>query len=107
MTSPTLASPPVPTRTNPPVVPLTTLFTPPASCFTNLYNKGTWIGLGSGLLTYDYGSPMDRDECFPPQFANFYGVSSGLYYSPELCPSGYASPATRPPNSYLLSETGV
>ena len=71
------------TRTSPthtiystPTIPLTTTFTPAATCLSKYYiirNFG-WI----------LGSPNDA-SCFPT------GYASTIYFSPGICPSGYTS----------------
>ncbi|KAJ5678919.1 hypothetical protein N7462_007163 [Penicillium macrosclerotiorum] len=63
------------TRTAP--LPLTTTFTPPSECLTNLWaamsNSSTWMNLG----------PINTAECLPS------GWAPKSYYSPGICPSGW------------------
>lgn len=66
--------------------PLTTIYTPPTTCFS-----GLWTGGGSAGLTRIRQQPVsDEDsylsECYPPNFYSVEGI-----YSPGLCPSGYTT----------------
>ncbi|KLJ12798.1 hypothetical protein EMPG_12202 [Blastomyces silverae] len=60
--------------------PLTTTFTPPSSCATEVRttNIGGWPDLQQGCE-----GPGGGDDCCPPDWAR------GRYFSPGVCPSGY------------------
>ncbi|KAH8658095.1 hypothetical protein BX600DRAFT_63225 [Xylariales sp. PMI_506] len=63
--------------------PLTTTFTPPASCtndFTNYYQM--WTG---DLGVFDIAGPYTTESCFP----SGYNPARSEYYSPGICPAGY------------------
>ncbi|KAE8151454.1 hypothetical protein BDV25DRAFT_152666 [Aspergillus avenaceus] len=81
------------TATN--IGPLTTTFTPPASCSETRTREyfGLWPGLEMGC------EGPGGDECCPS------GWRSGVYYSPGMCPSGYQSCTL--PTSKQRRETTV
>ncbi|OQE25318.1 hypothetical protein PENSTE_c006G02384 [Penicillium steckii] len=56
---------------------LTTTFTPPSSCISDL-----WLGSTSGKTWMNLG-PISHSECLPS------GWHKTDYYSPGICPSGY------------------
>ncbi|PYI09654.1 hypothetical protein BO78DRAFT_415582 [Aspergillus sclerotiicarbonarius CBS 121057] len=58
-------------------LPLTTTFTPPASCLSDI-----WAVNSTGLIWMNLG-PTDTAECLPS------GWGPSTYFSPGLCPSGY------------------
>jgi hypothetical protein len=75
--------------------PVTTLFTPPLSCFqtTTLYS-GNLGNLGN--LWWMNGADGSPDDCWPTVAGGNYvpTVTSnyhGQYYSPAVCPSGVSS----------------
>ena len=73
---------------------LTTAFTPPASCFENLYYSG-----GGGTVTL--GQFSEQPECYPTQYwEKFWGEDAG-YYSPRVCPSRYTSACGRQTSNVL------
>lgn len=59
---------------------LTTVFTPPSSCFNNVYTS-------YGNL-YEKDVLIESDECYPTSFSAIF--SEELPYSPGVCPSGYS-----------------
>ncbi|KAI9039884.1 uncharacterized protein KD926_008985 [Aspergillus affinis] len=63
-------------------LPLTTTFTPPASCISNV-----WLASTSGKTWMNLG-PINHTECLPS------GWSKSDYYSPGICPTGYAIAAS-------------
>jgi len=56
-----------------PTLPLTTIFTPPASCLSNIV-----VDNGNTLV-----APPEQKQCYPS------GWETTLFYSPGICPSGY------------------
>jgi hypothetical protein len=77
--------------------PVTTLFTPPASCLqTTTWNTPDpiyWIG-------NDDPHNSNVDDCWPPIAGGNNNVENGYefaaYYSPALCPSGVSMIAASP-----------
>jgi len=68
-----------------PTPPLTTTFTPPASCLSEIYDIGNYVDYenfpyANGVLTL---GPPGASQCYP------YGWASSIYYSPGFCPQGY------------------
>ncbi|KAL8663129.1 MAG: hypothetical protein Q9202_004166 [Teloschistes flavicans] len=59
---------------------LTTIFTPPSSCYSTVTYDGTSLWEGGLLQTGD-------QNCFPPRFTDIF--NSG--YSPGICPFGWTS----------------
>lgn len=64
---------------------LTTTFTPPASCFDNVYTS-----LGGGV--YEKDVSIVSSECYPSGFRTLF--SEAVPFSPGLCPSGYGYDST-------------
>jgi len=60
-------------------VPLTTIFTPTASCLSSIFQEDERYAV--------LGSPNNPEVCFPSGWA----VGSANYFSPGLCPSGYTA----------------
>ena len=86
MASATTPPPVVDTRT-PCYGPLTTIFTPPSSCFSNYYYES-----GDGyMLGAPFAGFIRRDECLPSQYFNASYGFPVAWYSPGVCPSGYTS----------------
>jgi len=75
--------------------PLTSTFTPPATCLSTLYYydspTGFWVELG----------PSNAPDCLPPN----YQSSLGIYYSPGVCPSGYTEACSSSVLVDSLTET--
>ncbi|PLB48753.1 hypothetical protein P170DRAFT_425777 [Aspergillus steynii IBT 23096] len=63
-------------------LPLTTTFTPPDSCISN-----PWLASTSGKTWMNLG-PISRSECLPS------GWQKTDYFSPGICPTGYAIAAS-------------
>lgn len=62
--------------------------TPPASCFDlgfGVMLEGTVSANPSAFRDYS----AVRSECYPPLYQQLE-ISTGLWYSPGVCPSGYA-----------------
>ncbi|KAH7394282.1 hypothetical protein BKA66DRAFT_438645 [Pyrenochaeta sp. MPI-SDFR-AT-0127] len=71
-----------------PVGPLTTVFTPPASCLQHLYYD-------AATTTVTLGKFGSQPECYPTKYwEEFWGSGIG-YYSPAICPSGFTSACGR------------
>src|ERR1700753_1891049 len=69
---------------------LTTRFTPPPACFTNVYqpSESTSIIHSSGIPTYIWAIfPTDRPDCFP----NGHTTPT---FSPGLCPVDFITAST-------------
>ena len=60
---------------------LTTVFTPPASCFDNTYTS-----LGGGV--YEKDVSILSSECYPSGYRSIF--SENIPFSPGVCPSGYS-----------------
>ena len=66
---------------------LTTVFTPPLSCFNNVYTS-------VGASIYEKDVSITSSQCYPSGFdALFVG---SVPYSPGVCPSGYTYGSTEP-----------
>jgi hypothetical protein len=65
--------------------PLTTIFTPPASCVTDHYRSTNSPEYYDGL-----GPSPVASECFP---SNWEPIPD-FYFSPGICPAGYTGEAT-------------
>ncbi|KAL4932994.1 uncharacterized protein BDV17DRAFT_287357 [Aspergillus undulatus] len=76
-------------------LPLTTTFTPPDSCISNL-----WLGSTSGKTWMNLG-PISRSECLPS------GWQKTDYYSPGICPTGYAIAASGTVIDGSVTETAA
>jgi hypothetical protein len=77
--------------------PLTTVYTPPASCTrsTGWYKSFETTVNEAGetdAVYFDYRGPISIDECLPPGF----NAETRDYYSPGVCPSAYTSACSRP-----------
>lgn len=69
-------------------LPLTTVFSVPKDCFRRDYGimlDGTISGQPSAFL----GFSAARHTCYPPSYS-LLELSTSLWYSPGVCPSGYA-----------------
>ena len=71
--------------------PLTTIFTPPASCDDILYTFST---AHSGLSTFWRNANGPGTACYPPGFALQYQTALSAEYSPGVCPAGYTPAET-------------
>ncbi|KAG7294404.1 hypothetical protein NEMBOFW57_004475 [Staphylotrichum longicolle] len=86
--------------------PLTTVYTPPATCLTNAYGNFYQSGvLPDVTLGSEDISGMIHDECLPPNFnPNRVMVPVG-WYSPGVCPSGWkVAKVGTAPDTGLQSE---
>lgn len=87
--------------------PLTSTFTPPASCSESTGWYKIWTpsvdSLGTTSQYYnDFRGPYSVNDCLPS------GYSPGQnYYSPGVCPSGYTSACTRDGDFAKPSETRI
>ncbi|KAF5864571.1 hypothetical protein ETB97_007404 [Aspergillus alliaceus] len=89
----------MPTTTTNDVLHLTTTFAPPSSCISDIYRatsacRGdecdhTWLNLG----------PASTAECLPS------GWAPSAYFSPGLCPSGYAASSSVEYTTGTVTET--
>jgi hypothetical protein len=78
------------TLINPLIGPLTTTFTPPASC---IISEAITTGNGNSTLFLSQslfnngpsGAPSIHRECFPEKYPH----DESFYYSPGICPSGW------------------
>jgi hypothetical protein len=61
-------------------IPLTTIFTPPASCSDNSYTLDE-----QDIYMKDIN--LESTECYPDGFKDLW--SAGLPYSPGICPDNY------------------
>jgi hypothetical protein len=61
-------------------IPLTTIFTPPASCSDNSYTLDE-----QDIYMKDIN--LESTECYPDGFKDLW--SAGLPYSPSICPDNY------------------
>ncbi|WPH02113.1 Hypothetical protein R9X50_00496800 [Acrodontium crateriforme] len=73
--------------------PLTTIFTPPASCKTHwTYEAQDYNSVSGGLLIQNAFSEIPDDSCFPTGFSGFGRAPSIVQvFSPGACPVGYAT----------------
>ena len=78
-------------------VALTTIFTPPPSCFDNSY---TLPAAGGSIYVKDIS--ITSYECYPSGFQPLF--AAGVPYSPGVCPSGYTYEQT---SSYRDDATAV
>lgn len=69
-----------------PYKPLTTVFTPPADCLNGLHAENWDIASATASYPYFHLPNGDRIDCFPYD----YFVVDYPFYSPGICPSGYA-----------------
>lgn len=60
-------------------LPLTTIYTPPASCSQIV----TW----DGTNFWQYGTNQTGGDCYPPNFHNVYNS----FYTPGVCPDAWTS----------------
>ncbi|OAX78659.1 hypothetical protein ACJ72_07030 [Emergomyces africanus] len=74
-------------------IPLTTVFTPPASCASSWTYEGAYYNSVTGGLLIQNASPERDRNCFPPLFAGTGRGQIQQVFSPGYCPEGYASPA--------------
>ncbi|KAK6330372.1 hypothetical protein TWF696_003468 [Orbilia brochopaga] len=73
--------------------PLTTQFPPPTSCATQYWFPTVYPNVTPSAVLAN-GPPIGVEsalsDCWPPDF-NTVGFSSSTFYSPGICPSGYAT----------------
>jgi hypothetical protein len=83
---------------------LTTTFTPSPSCLTDFYrfNASSAVVVDGQLssLVYIQKGPTPTSDCVPSSFA-----PSGAYYSPGICPSGYAAACLGVQTAGAMTET--
>jgi len=73
-------------------VPLSTVFTAPASCSTSwTYEAATYNGITSGILLQNAVANLLDTECFPPGFQQNGRIFAGQVFSPGACPKGYVT----------------
>lgn len=85
---------------------LTTTFTPPASCFDTSTILDVWTTVcAAGLASCQYQvlgqAPDGSKTCMPPG----YTPGGNNYYSPGICPSGYATACSSLNSVGSLTET--
>ncbi|OJJ42458.1 hypothetical protein ASPZODRAFT_137270 [Penicilliopsis zonata CBS 506.65] len=86
-------------------IPLTTTFTPPAACTTDIHfieyvdgnNFFSAVSTTAEILYYMSLGPEDWSSCFPS------GYATSSYFSPGICPSGY----TQDGFSYITLDGNV
>src|SRR4051794_33900106 len=76
-------------------LPLTTKFTPPASCTSRwTYEASYYNSVPGGLLMQNVLAQDLDTDCFPSGFAGYGRVPPVTQiFSPGACPSGYTTPA--------------
>jgi hypothetical protein len=75
-------------------VPLTTIFTPPASCSTHwTYEASFYNSFQNGLLLQNAIQSSIDTDCFPSGFIGYGMLNTIEVYSPGYCPVGYSTPA--------------
>jgi hypothetical protein len=73
-------------------VPLSKVFTPPASCSTSwTYEAASYNGVTSGILLQNAVSSLMDTECFPPGFEQNGRIFRNQIFSPGACPEGYVT----------------
>ncbi|KAH8695597.1 hypothetical protein BGW36DRAFT_383001 [Talaromyces proteolyticus] len=78
---------------------LTTVFTPAASCLTDIYNLTTTSG-GTPWIYLQLGPTPTANDCYPSDFT----PTPAAYYSPGICPSGYQMACSSIVNINTISE---
>lgn len=73
--------------------PLTTIFTPPATCVSHWTYEGEFYNsISGGLLIQDVLQAYPDTDCFPTDFsANGRAPAVAQVYSPGACPIGYST----------------
>ncbi|OKL63661.1 hypothetical protein UA08_00386 [Talaromyces atroroseus] len=89
------------TTTTPTIPALTTVFTPAASCLTDIYNLTTTIDETPWNYIQLGPTPTSNNDCYPPQFT----PATTAYYSPGICPSGYIMACSNIVSINSVSET--
>ncbi|ORY67744.1 uncharacterized protein BCR38DRAFT_319849, partial [Pseudomassariella vexata] len=79
--------------------PLTTTFTAPSSCSTDL--SKLYQVVTNGGEEYWAQGPINLGSCFP----SGYGGKTSEYYSPGVCPSGYKPACTGTNVKEMATET--
>ena len=69
--------------------PLTTTFTPPASCLSTT-TSSVWSGSSTAVWVGHFNLAGDT-SCYPPATKPVVTPVDGYYYSPAICPSGWYS----------------
>lgn len=73
-------------------VPLSTVFTAPASCSSSwTYEASTYNGASSGLLLQNAEGNFLDTNCFPPGFLGAGRLPASQVFSPGACPDGYVT----------------
>lgn len=76
------------------VFPLTTVFTPPASCSSSWTYEGSYYNsVPGGILIQNALLHSTDSNCFPSGFTNAGRGTASDLLSPGYCPHGYTSPA--------------
>ena len=84
------------------LVPLSTVFTPPASCSSSwTYEGSVYNGVASGLLLQNAVGDILDTECFPPGYEGNGRLPAPQVFSPGACPHGYVT------QSPVLVDAGV
>ncbi len=84
--------------------PLTTVFTPPPSCFSVwTYEAATYNYVSSGILLQNAIKELLNTECFPPSFAPDGRGDATIVYSPGVCPRGYTTLSSMIVNSVTMA----
>src|SRR5207248_337590 len=82
------------TSTSSASIPLTTIFTPPASCFSIITYDGSYFWQGELFQT---GDP----DCYPTLFSSIHES----FYSPGICPQGWISASSVTGTAALVTNT--
>ncbi|KAF9894069.1 hypothetical protein FE257_009042 [Aspergillus nanangensis] len=88
--------------------PLTSTFTPPGSCLTDIYRYAVpTLQCKSGTTTntchYKHLGPISATDCYPSGFTA--NPTATYYYSPGVCPSGYSIACSNVVSIGATSET--
>ncbi|KKZ67812.1 hypothetical protein EMCG_06522 [[Emmonsia] crescens] len=75
------------------VIPLTSVFTPPASCSSSWTYEGEYYNSVTGGLLIQNAFNKRDTNCFPPLFEGTGRGQIQQVFSPGYCPDGYTSPA--------------
>lgn len=77
--------------------PLTTIFTPPASCLSTITSASL-----AGFFVGHFSA--GNENCYPPSTTTNYFATS-YFYSPGICPSGYSAACTWPSSAFSAATT--
>jgi hypothetical protein len=76
--------------------PLTTIFTPPASCTNSwTFEPSSYNGFSPGLLVQNALATSIDPSCFPSSWFRYGRSSYEAYYRPGQCPAGYSTALAR------------